>query len=200
VNCQRIHYDPPGGGSASGSLSFPGTIVGVIYSSEGLYATDDLFANSGAVYGTPCVSARGFEGGDQNVAQFEDDNTLAISLSASSPGDEGRILTTAGGSGASSYGMNREIMNTHPSMSQIMLAEYRSTVINVAPGPLQSAFANMVAPRHFGRANTVRVDGSVRAYTPAELDPTSAHAFRTLWLGGPAPIDDPTSAGSGLAK
>ncbi len=72
------------------------------------------------------------------------------------------------GGGRVSYGMNSGVAAIAGRPQQILLLDYDRSVADVAM--MQGGYDDL-APRHFGRANVVFVDGSVQARWPSDLLP-----------------------------
>ena len=90
VSSHYIIYDPPGSSSSiTGTAKFDGTVIGVINSTTKLNNSDHLGL---AVTNYLNPSLRGYESGD--TATIDDPNTVSFDLSAGSPGDYARIITS----------------------------------------------------------------------------------------------------------
>lgn len=69
-----------------------------------------------------------------------------------------------------SYGMNNLVMTVSPRLNQLLLVDYRKAVADMGSGGNNADdLAQWLATRHFGKANFVRVDGSVGEMTLGEL-------------------------------
>lgn len=88
VASHYIFFDPGPTQSITGTITFDSEILGIA-SSTGLMAASDFLANSGVTYLNPTL--RGLESGD--TYSLVDAFTLAISWTASTPGDYIRVLT-----------------------------------------------------------------------------------------------------------
>jgi len=179
INCFFLHFDSIGGQSAqsSGQLSFDSEILGVIVTDESLDATDKVLGARGTTYETG-RNNRGFENNAEIVVLEQDRRTFTIErFKISFPGEEVRILTRAQGWGGDekdrgcSYGMNNQVNERLPRMGQILLVEYDQPVVDIDGREYDDDFELLLAPRHFGRANVLHVNGSVKLMWPDELDP-----------------------------
>jgi hypothetical protein len=169
VNCFFTHYDSIGSSNqtSSGAVTFGTEIIGIICLDDALNATDEVLGYPGTDYHTG-RNSRGFE--NVEVAVFEQDRrTFTMEhYQITSPGEEVRILTLTGGEG--SYAMNNQVSGSMPRMGQLLLVEYEKYVADVDGDGLEDDLDVMLAPRHFGRANVLLVNGSVKLMWPEELD------------------------------
>jgi len=170
VNSFFTHYDRVGKSpsvTTSGAVTFGTDIIGIICLDAALDATDDVLGYPGTTYHTGRGS-RGFE--NVEVAVFEQDRrTFTMEhYQITSPGEEVRILTLTGGEG--SYAMNNQVSGSIPRMGQLLLVEYEKHVADVDGAGLEDDLEVMLAPRHFGRANVLLVNGSVKLMWPDDLD------------------------------
>jgi PEP-CTERM motif len=90
VQSHYIFYDPVAG-SFSGTVLFANPILGVIWDTTGLSASDPLFGLPSVTYNS--VPATGLELGADTFS-FSG-STLSVNWSASNPGDSIRVLTAA---------------------------------------------------------------------------------------------------------
>lgn len=86
------------------------------------------------------------------------------------------------GSDPVSYGMNQLVNDARLRPRQVLLTDYETTVIRAAEGTDPDTvdlvgFEDNFAPRHFGKANILRVDGSVSLMSAGQLQ-----ADADLWL------------------
>jgi len=80
--------------------------------------------------------------------------------------------------GVAAYGMNSLIEPKKPRGDQVLLMDYRRTIVRMGPaGNFLDDFDEKFAPRHYNKANVMRVDGSIGLMTRGEL-----RADRELWL------------------
>lgn len=100
-----IHFDPMSAGVVTGSVTFSGTIVGVLYDESFLTLTDGLFGAGGTTYdtGNPLRSMQASVLGS-NVLTINN-NVLTFTLMTGVPGqvnrmDELRVLTVVPAPGA----------------------------------------------------------------------------------------------------
>ncbi|MBE3098673.1 MAG: prepilin-type N-terminal cleavage/methylation domain-containing protein [Planctomycetes bacterium] len=79
INCYFVHYDPGGNGPgvSSGSMTFPGDILGIICRDAQLDASDSALGYPGTKYATGKKS-RGFESGQDIVTLSQDRRTVII--------------------------------------------------------------------------------------------------------------------------
>lgn len=102
VNSHYIYFDPKNSKSATGTFTFDTPIVAIILSSGSGAANDHLLASDFLIPGTvPSANiptshfnARGVEFGPEKV-KWLSANTIDLNLTASSPGDQIRVLTQA---------------------------------------------------------------------------------------------------------
>jgi hypothetical protein len=93
VASHGVVFDPRNTRTLEGSVTFDRPILGIIWLSNKLQATDALFGVPGITYNTP--GARGLENRDRPGTSFVG-NVLTINdWQASSPGDNIRVLTAA---------------------------------------------------------------------------------------------------------
>ncbi|MFN0130451.1 MAG: hypothetical protein ACKV19_27630 [Verrucomicrobiales bacterium] len=90
VASHYIFFDPEGGTSQIGSVTFDADILAVVSSTGNLLASDYL-ANTGVTYLNP--NARGLEQGDSATIDGIDPKKLNVRWTASTPGDYVRVLT-----------------------------------------------------------------------------------------------------------
>jgi hypothetical protein len=90
VSSYYVAFDPSSSKQLIGTVTFPGTILGVMTAEPSLTASDFL-GNPTASYLNP--SLRGLEGGVDIVSTAG--NTLTVDLSASSPGDYARVMVAS---------------------------------------------------------------------------------------------------------
>ena len=188
VDCYIAHYDAVGsGGSTAGSsLTFAGTILGVICSNVTLDVSDPILGAPGTAYPTGNISRRFEQGND--VAFLSDDKTT-VHLDVNSVGgawiDQIRILTAPGAD--ASYGMNnqvtsRQVLEAH----QVLMAGYGKSVIDFDYQGETNDDSSWLELRHHGRSNVLLGDGSVKLLGTAEFfEPDQPHwgAFRNRYPG-----------------
>jgi hypothetical protein len=93
VASHGVVFDPRNNRTLVGSVTFDRPILGLIWSTNRLIATDTLFGLPGITYNSP--GARGLENRDRPGTSFAG-NVLTINdWAASSPGDNIRVLTAA---------------------------------------------------------------------------------------------------------
>jgi len=172
VNCYFLHFDAVAKGPATtqGVVTVGSEILGVICLSKSQDAVDDALGFPGTTYHTGRQS-RGFENSGQDAVTLEEDlRTLTINqFHVTSPGEDVRILVRP--EGEASYGMNNQIDGTVPKMDQLLLLEYNRMVADVDGEGRDDDLEVELAPRHFGRVNTLLVNGSVKLRWPDEVDP-----------------------------
>jgi len=179
INSFFLHFDSIGSQSttSSGALSFESEILGVIVTDGSLDATDKVLGAPGTTYETG-RNNRGFENKAEIVVLEQDRRTFTIErFKISFPGEDVRILTRAEGwagdekDRTSSYGMNNQVSGRLPRMGQLLLVEYDQPVVDVDGEQYDDDFELLLAPRHFGQANVLLVNGSVKLMWPDQLDP-----------------------------
>jgi hypothetical protein len=90
VASHGIVYDPAASKSVIGSVTFDRKVLGILWLTSKLQATDALFGLPTITYNSP--SARGLETVERGSTSFAG-NTVFLSWTASSPGDNIRVLT-----------------------------------------------------------------------------------------------------------
>jgi hypothetical protein len=69
-----------------------------------------------------------------------------------------------------SYAMNNQVRQDYGVNSQLLLLEYKNQIVADVDGKSpDDVLDDLLAPRHFGRANLVTVDGAVQSLRPYEL-------------------------------
>jgi len=91
VNSHYILYDPVSNSSITGTIVFDADILGIMTATTTLAASDSQLSWPGTNYLSP--SLRGLEPGD-DFATISDSRTVSVALSAASPGDYIRVVTT----------------------------------------------------------------------------------------------------------
>jgi hypothetical protein len=91
VNSHMLRFDPIQEGSAIGTATFDGPILGIFTSRGSLDLTDFLGSPTTAYPGHPSAPARGLE--DVDFLAVTGPNSILIRWGASSPGDQIRVLT-----------------------------------------------------------------------------------------------------------
>jgi len=171
VNCLFLHYDSIGSSGAQtvGEINFETEILGVIVEDDTLNETDSMLGAPGTTYETG-RKARGFENNAEIVALSNDMKSFIIERwKISFPGEEVRLLTRP--MGEASYAMNNQVATKRSRMEQVLLVEYNKPVADVDGRGRDDDLEVMLAPRHFDKANMLRVNGSVRLMSPEDLDP-----------------------------
>lgn len=171
LGCWFIHFDPVGSQQcvSSGAIRFDVDILGLIVQTGSLDQTDAILGAPGTVYPTG-QSSRGFENNAEKITLEADMRTLTIHRFHSTfPGEQLRILVAP--AGEASYGMNNRVEEKMPRPAQLMLVEYHKSIADCDFRGTDDAFGEWLAPRHFGKANALLVDGSVRLLAPEALDP-----------------------------
>ncbi len=179
VDCYYAHYDPSSGTGEkwidleNGVFYAPAEILGMMVCGDTLDNSDWLLGSSETIYpyGHP---ARGFEHKEERITLAEDMRTIIFDkLSTAGAVEEIRIITRpAPGDGAfPSYARNGMASTTIPRPGQILLIEYKKTVVyfDDQQKPLES-FDYFIALRHFGKANVALVDGSVKLMEPDKIN------------------------------
>jgi len=94
VNCYFVHFDPAGSSAAtsSGSMTFPGDILGIICRDSELDASDAVLGYPGTKYPTGKAS-RGFESGQDIVSLSSDRRTVIINrFYSTTVGEQMRVI------------------------------------------------------------------------------------------------------------
>jgi prepilin-type N-terminal cleavage/methylation domain-containing protein/prepilin-type processing-associated H-X9-DG protein len=204
INCYFVHYDPVGNGPgvSSGSMTFPGDILGIICRDAQLDASDSVLGCPGTQYPTGKAS-RGFESGQDIITLSEDRRTVVINrFYTTTVAEQMRVIVECvkeedkppgneppeygwgsdGGwepvprfnvGGPTSYGMNSQSTSAGLWPGQILLVEYRRALVDVDGKGLDDKLQDLLAPRHMGKVNVLFGDGEVRDMLPDELLPTS---------------------------
>jgi len=205
VNCYFVHFDPvrSGPGTSSGSMTFPGDILGIICLDGQLNLSDSTLGYPGTKYPTG-TSSRGFESGQDIISLSQDMRTVIINrFYSSTVGEQMRVIVECkkkddkpyagnepseygwgsdGGwepvprfnvGGPTSYGMNGQSTSAGLWPGQVLLVEYRRALVDVDGKGLDDKLEDLLAPRHMGKVNVLFGDGEVRDMLPAELLPTS---------------------------
>lgn len=195
VDSYMLHYDSIGSQNVyihNQTFGFSGKILGIICSDAHLHGSDSIVGQSGTNYpgpGSAGASARGYESAPAETVEWTEDETTFIvhQFHISFPGEQTRIITEAGASGgATSYGMNNEVINKSLLAShQVLLVDYDKTVINLdqtgSNGNPDNTATNIesnqwIAPRHMGGWNVAFGDGSVKRHSNLDFfDPTQRH-------------------------
>jgi prepilin-type processing-associated H-X9-DG protein len=195
----------------SGRMNFNGDILGIICRDAQLNASDSVLGAPGTRYPTG-QSSRGFENGVEDVEVSSDKRSLTIiRFNSSFPGEQMRVIVQAkakeepgagaGGAaagpggywawdgnsegdvgGPTSYAMNSRATSSDAWPGQVLLVEYRRTIVNLGWGGTadRAVLLANLAPRHDGRSNALFVDGHIESLTPEELLPT---ASGQPWIG-----------------
>ena len=198
VTCYFVHFDPVGcdPSTSSGSMTFSGDILGIICRDSELNASDGVLGHPGTEYPTG-TGSRGLESGQDIVTLSQDRRTVIINrFYSTTVGEQMRIIVECkkeeqpehgwgadGGweleprfnvGGPTSYGMNNQVTSAGLWPGQILLVEYRRTLVDVDGQGLDDKLDDLLAPRHWGKVNVLFGDGEVRGMFPAELLPTFA--------------------------
>jgi len=181
VNIYFVHYDRVGRSGtieSSGSVSFNGEILGIIVTDERLNGSDDL-GYPGTTYATGQRS-RGYENNAERIELTDDMRSVIIHrYRISHPGEDLRVITKS--TVEASYGMNNRVDRKVPKPSQLLLLEYNKEEADYdREGRGDDDYEVEIAPRHFGRVNTLLVNGAVKLRWPDDLDPTKDEN-KTLW-------------------
>ncbi len=72
---------------------------------------------------------------------------------------------------AVSFGMNVLVRDLNSTGGQVLLLDYEKSIVNVGEnGSINDDMDEMFAARHFGKANVMRVDGSIELMAQSELE------------------------------
>jgi len=190
VDVFYLHFDPVGRQRAeiyNGVIRFGGTILGIIYTRGNLDATDGTLGKPEVQYPTG-QGARNFESGADIVTLTEGMDTFIINRFHSTfPGENTRIITEAGASVASSYGMNNQASSLSMSKErQVLMAEYGKTVIDLDFQGSNNDGPEWIRHRHGGRSNVLFGDHSVKLIgDDAFFNPLQPHWQGRRLQGGP---------------
>jgi prepilin-type N-terminal cleavage/methylation domain-containing protein/prepilin-type processing-associated H-X9-DG protein len=180
VDVFYIHFDSMGNQGASiynGRIDFSREMLGLITNSNTLDQTDPIIGKPGVIYPTG-QRARGYEWGAEQIEVSDDMRTFTLhQFRISFPGENTRFVTEPGALTGSSYGMNSQAHKSQVLRShQVLMADYEKPVIDVDYVPMSDwewdgrAYRNRFAAlRHFGRANILFGDGSVRTNADADF-------------------------------
>jgi len=106
---------------------------------------------------------------------IQDDEVKLMLGGEHSSGDTGSFTLPGG---VLSYGMNTQVRDDRARGPQILLLDYHKTLADRDPaGNGMDDLAEHFAPRHHGRANVLRVDGSITRLSRSEV------ADDALWVG-----------------
>jgi len=166
VDVFYLHFDPVGRQKAeiyNGVIRFGGTILGIIYTKGKLDSTDYTLGKDDVQYPTG-QNSRNFENGADVITLTEGMDTFVINRFRSTfPGENTRIITEAGSSVCSSYGMNNQVSALSSSLEQqVLMTEYGKTVINLDLQGNDIDGPEWIRHRHGGKSNVLYADGSVR--------------------------------------
>jgi prepilin-type processing-associated H-X9-DG protein len=200
VDVFYIHFDSQGNQLANiydGRIDFSREMLGLITNTATLNQTDPTIGKPGVNYPTG-QNARGYEWGAEQIEVTDDMRTFILHrFHITFPGENTRFVTEPGALTGSSYGMNNQAQSAQVLRShQVLMTDYEKPVIDVDYVPMvdwewdgiryRNPFA---ALRHFGRANVLYGDGSVRTnagedfFAPAAYDPNDRSKDRNLhWL------------------
>jgi prepilin-type processing-associated H-X9-DG protein len=189
VDVFYVHFDPVGSQNAeiyNGVVRFGGTILGVIYTKGKLDETDRTLGKAGVQYPTGQKS-RNFENGADIITLTEGMDTFVINRFHSTfPGENVRIITEAGSSVCSSYGMNNQASALSTSQEQqVLMTEYGKTVIDLDLQGNDIDGPEWIRHRHGGKSNVLFGDGSVKLIGDDEFfNPRKSHWPGRLVQGG----------------
>jgi len=166
VDCYMVHYDAVGGsgGSTTGSsLSFAGTILGVIVSNSTLDNTDTVLGAPGTSYPTGNIS-RHIEEGNDTV--FLSNSMKSVDLDVIAVGgawiDEMRIVTVPGAD--TSFGMNNQVTSRQVlEGDQVLLVGYGKSIVDYDFLGEANDDASWIELRHYGLSNVLFGDGRVES-------------------------------------
>ncbi|HUT08854.1 MAG TPA: DUF1559 domain-containing protein [Thermoguttaceae bacterium] len=190
VDVYYLHFDPVGKQRAeiyNGVVRFGGSILGVIYTKGKLDETDGTLGKSGVQYPTG-QSSRNFENGADVITLTEGMDTFVINRFQSTfPGENVRIITEAGSSVCSSYGMNNQAsVLTASKEKQVLMTEYGKTVIDLDFQGDNNDGPEWLRHRHGSRSNVLFGDSSVKLIgDDAFFNPLKSHWQGRSLLGEP---------------
>jgi prepilin-type processing-associated H-X9-DG protein len=191
VDVFLLHYDPVGSQNAwiyNGEINFSTPLLGLICNTGSLNATDSILGNPDTTYPTG-QSARGFEWGAEKIELTDNMQGFILhQFHSTFPGEQVRFITEPGGAPAS-YGMNSQVTSSQRMRSrQVLMTDYEKTVIDLDTigrsdviwnDTTKSYYNRYLALRHYGHANVLYCDSSVRSHGDLRFfDPEQEH-----WLG-----------------
>lgn len=147
------------------TVSFSKEVLGVMIVSDTLADADAVAGAAGTVYPVGAEGAgRGLDDVSDRLTIGADRRTISI-VARQDDGfaEQVRVLVRPGGGAAfTSYGMNRHLDGGVASATEVFLADYGRSVIDLdsADGEVDGAGAR--ALRHDGAANVLMGDGSIR--------------------------------------
>jgi prepilin-type processing-associated H-X9-DG protein len=158
------------------TVSFSGEILGVIYKTPGLRATDPVLGHN---IRYPKGNVRGYENKKDVMTVSDDLRRIEFNLQTSSYTEQIRIITAPGLAAYSSYGINSLVPDLPPG-GQVLLTDYGKLVIDMDTSDGRTDGHEHLRLRHNGKANVLYGDGSVRAEgDEAFFDPYGDHwAYR----------------------
>jgi prepilin-type processing-associated H-X9-DG protein len=161
VSCWLLHWDSVARSDSflDVTVSFGGEVLGVIYTTGRLNATDSSLGQE-IVY--PRGYYRGFDSEDDVLKLSSDRTRIDFSLQTVGYTEQVRILTRPGKAAYSSYGVNNQVTSSPPAR-QAVLSDYGKLVIDMddSDGSIDSEKHRRL--RHLDKANVLFGDGSVRA-------------------------------------
>jgi len=94
VDSQYLYFDPLNTRSAVATFTFDHDILGIVVLTSHLAATDSLRRIPAPYPGNPSFNARGIEFGPERITLGANRRTVTVNLTASSPGDQIRVITS----------------------------------------------------------------------------------------------------------
>jgi hypothetical protein len=185
VDVYMMHYDPVDNGDSQPandvSINVGTEILGLIKSKENLDGTDDVLGAEGVVYEKS--NARFWENDEDNGTFSDDRMTFTIhDYKTTNRYEQVRVITAAGSTCGSSYGMNADVDLRNAPRNQVVLMEYDMRNIDARDESgdetdhHRASLENMEDTErlHFGNLNALFADGTVRPLSLAEAAGTSA--------------------------
>ena len=163
-------FDPVGHSSASisGTVTFSGEILGVIFRA-GLLNKSDAICGSPTTTYPSSTGGRGVEEGEGKITIAADRQTLVISgMYSGGVGESVRVLVAQGG--MTSYAMNFWAGETWGRSDQILFVEYNKAIVNLETGTNPpDDLSIQLAPRHRRKLNVLYNHGGFEIMTASEL-------------------------------
>jgi prepilin-type N-terminal cleavage/methylation domain-containing protein len=100
---------------------------------------------------------------------YDDQDNLMLHLAWGAA--VGKSITFTGTTDITSYGMNERVHRIHGDSHKVLVLDYAKKVADVVGTPVDDFWPDTVQPRHAGLCNVLRIDASVKAIAPTQIDP-----------------------------